>query len=134
MGHLHLVVFIVCLPIVSLCLCVLRADVCCLWLLACFCWCCLGVQNKQYLRQVTYEFLCDHSVVGSAQPVSAAAQPSNDCNYTLTWKTAFACGEDCASDQVASKCDAAGTTCSVGPYTAPYVPVETSGRVCAVSV
>ena len=35
MGHLHLVVFIVCLPIVSLCLCVLRADVCCLRLLAC---------------------------------------------------------------------------------------------------
>ena len=46
----------------------------------------------QYKREVTYKFHCDPSVSG-VEVVGASQNSTDDCRYTLEFKTAHACGQ-----------------------------------------
>ena len=56
-------------------------------------WCEFNPETgAQYPREVTYNFLCDPSVNG-VQVVGASQNRTNDCRYTLEFKTSLACGQ-----------------------------------------
>jgi len=56
-------------------------------------WCQFNpVTGAQYKRQVTYKFHCDPSVTG-VEVVGASQNRTNDCVYTLEFKTSRACGQ-----------------------------------------
>ena len=51
------------------------------------------VTGKDYVRQVVYEMLCDHSVTGLAEPVGVVHNATIDCFFTMQFRTARACGD-----------------------------------------
>jgi len=56
-------------------------------------WCTFNpATGTQYAREVTFKFLCDPSVNG-VQVVGASQNRTNDCHYTLEFKTSRACGQ-----------------------------------------
>lgn len=46
--------------------------------------------GAQYEREVHYHFMCDEDV-DTVQPVSAQQNSTNDCRYTIVWRTSAAC-------------------------------------------
>ena len=56
-------------------------------------WCVFDPRTgAQFPRSVTFEIMCDEAVTGRAEPIRAIQNTTNDCQYTMQFRSARACG------------------------------------------